>query len=94
VFPMHPRERSIEGQTAYRSIREIPVPLERVSLYVPPAIGMQLLAEIAEAAPRELYVNPGADSAELVARAHELGLEPILACSIVAIGESPSRFGE
>jgi hypothetical protein len=37
-------------------------------------------------------VNPGAESPELIARAEELGLEPIQACSIVEIGVSPSSL--
>jgi hypothetical protein len=40
----------------------------------------------------EVWLNPGADDDELVARARALGLNPIVACSIIAIGESPARY--
>ena len=48
-----------------------------------------MLEAIKAKQPKELYVNPGAESDELIARAEALGLEPILACSIVDIGERP-----
>ncbi len=89
VYPVNPAGGEIAGRRVYRGLAELPERPERVSLYVPPAIGRTLLPEIAALRPAELYVNPGAESAELVAEARRLGLEPILACSIVAIGESP-----
>jgi predicted CoA-binding protein len=89
VRPVHPSKATIEGLPAYRSIADVPGPIDRVTLYVPPEIGVTLLDAIAEARPRELWVNPGAESPALLARARALGLEPIQACSIIAIGEVP-----
>jgi predicted CoA-binding protein len=91
VFPIHPQAESIEGLPAYRSILEIPVTqLDRVSIYLPPQIGLQVLEEIARKPVREVWLNPGAESAELIARARELGLNIIAGCSIVDIGVSPN----
>lgn len=92
VFPVNPRGGLIEGFTVYKSLAEIPVPVERISLYVPPALGLRLLPAIAAARPRELFVNPGAESEELVRAARDLGLAPRLACSIVDLGESPADY--
>ena len=39
----------------------------------------------------ELFLNPGSESGAVIARAQELGIVPILACSIVDIGRSPSH---
>lgn len=89
VFPVNPQGGEIEGLPVYRRLAEVPVKLDRVTLYLPPALGLESLPEIAAAAPAEFFVNPGAESDELLARARELGLDPILACSIVALGESP-----
>src|ERR1700722_19958356 len=89
VYPVNPTEKTIEGIAVYPSIEALPRGLDRLSLYVPPAIGLTLLEAIKESAVNELYVNPGADSEELMARAEALGLDPILACSIVEIGERP-----
>ena len=59
-----------------------------------PNVGVEVLPAIAKANPRELFVNPGAESVELIDRARAIGLDPILACSIVEIGVTPSEFTE
>jgi uncharacterized protein len=89
VFPVNPNETTVDGLTALASVADVPRPLDRVSMYVPPDVGVTLLDAIAAARPREFFVNPGAESDALIARAEALGLEPILACSIVDIGERP-----
>lgn len=89
VHPVHPSARTIEGLRVHATVDDIPGPIDRVSLYVPPEIGRTLLPGIKRKNPKELFVNPGAESDELVAEAEALGLAPILACSIVEIGERP-----
>jgi predicted CoA-binding protein len=89
VFPVNPRGGEIEGLRVYRTLAEIPVSVDRISLYVPPPAAMQLIPQIAALKPAELFVNPGAESDELVEAARARGLNPLLACSIVAIGERP-----
>ena len=95
VFPINPKGGEIEGLTAYTSLTEVPGGrLNRVSLYVPPAVGMKLLPEIAARGCDELWLNPGAESDELVDKAREMGLEPIVACSIVDVRVSPHEMEE
>ena len=89
VYPVNPTEQSIEGLRVYKSIAELPDGVERFTVYVPPEVGLALLDAIASKHPKELYINPGAESDALIARAEALGLEPIQACSIVEIGERP-----
>lgn len=85
VYPVNARETDIEGLPTYRSIADVPSPVDRVSLYVPPDVGIQLLEAIRAQGSPELWVNPGAGSPELVARAEQLGLTVVEACSIVAV---------
>ena len=89
VYPVNPNETTIEGLRAYKTIDELPDGIERFTVYVPPEIGLTLLDAIKAKQPKELYINPGAESDELIARAEAMGLEPIQACSIVEIGERP-----
>jgi predicted CoA-binding protein len=89
VYPVNPNEREVEGLPAFASIGDIPAPVDRATLYVPPRVGLTLLQGIKDKGVKELFLNPGAESDELVAEAERLGLEPILACSIVDIGERP-----
>jgi len=92
VYPVNPKGGEIEGRKVYATIEEIPVTIDRMTLYLPPALGVKALSSIAAADPKEFFVNPGAESEELVAEAGALGLEPILACSIVDLGVSPAEF--
>ena len=66
-----------------------PDPIDMASVYVPPEIGERLMDEIARKHIPEVWLNPGADGDEVIARARALNLEPIIACSIIAIGENP-----
>ena len=59
------------------------------SFYVPPEIGERLIEEVAAKQIAEVWLNPGAESDALVARARSLSIAPIIACSIVAIGQNP-----
>ena len=57
-----------------------------------PEVGVRVMDDIAKKNILEIWLNPGADSPAVLARARELGLRPIQACSIMGIGESPGRF--
>ena len=92
VFPINPREATIEGLKTYPSLKDLPGNVDFVSLYVPPAIGLKLLPDIAAKNPRELWLNPGSESDDLIEAAADLHLRPIVACSIVALGMSPEEF--
>jgi len=94
VYPVNPKGGEIEGLKVYTSLAEIPVKLDRVTLYLPPAIGLKTLPAIVAANPGELFVNPGAESDELVAEAQRLDLDPILACSIMDLGTMPAEFAD
>ena len=90
VLPVNPRAEFIEGIRCYQSIADVPGPIDRASLYLPPALGLEAVRELAARGDvSELWLNPGSESDELIGEARRLGLGPILACSIVAIGEDP-----
>lgn len=92
VFPVNPGEATIEGLKAYPNLDAITEPVDFVSLYVPPAVGLKLLPAIVEKEPKEVWLNPGAESDELIEAAADLHLRAIVACSIVALGLSPADF--
>ena len=92
VFPINPFADQIEGLRAYRSLAELPVgTVDRVTVYLPPEVGLELLDQIAAKRPREVWFNPGSESDELLTRAAELGLPVIAACSIVGLEASSSN---
>lgn len=89
VIPINPNEAQVEGLKAYRSVLDVPGPIEMATFYVPPEIGQKIIAEVAQKRIPEVWLNPGAESDELIRLARALKVEPILACSILGIGENP-----
>jgi uncharacterized protein len=89
VVPINPHEREVEGLKAYASVLDVPGTIDMASFYVPPDVGEQIIDEVARKQIAEVWLNPGADSDELIARARALSLTPIVACSIVALGRNP-----
>lgn len=92
VFPVNPHEDEIEGLPVFRSIGEVPEPLDRVALYLPPPRTLGVLPALAAKGAGEVYFNPGTWDAEVIAEADRLGLPHRTACAIVALGMSPSQF--
>jgi uncharacterized protein len=92
VIPINPNETEVEGHATYPSVLAYPEPIDMATVYVPGWIGVRVMDEIARKGIPELWLNPGADTPEVVARARALGLNPTIACSIIAIGDSPERY--
>lgn len=93
VFPVNPHADEIEGLKAYPDLSSVPVKkLDRISVYLPPELGITLLDEIKLRGAKEVWFNPGSESDELVARAENIGLEIIRACSIVDVQSRTSGF--
>ena len=89
VVPINPHEAEVEGLKAYASVLDVPGPIDMASFYVPPEIGEEIIGDIARKQIAEVWLNPGAESDELIARARALSIKPIVACSIVALGRNP-----
>ena len=89
VIPINPHEATVEGLRAYASVLEVPGAIDMASFYVPPEIGLGVIEQVAAKKIPEVWFNPGAESDELIARARALAIQPIVACSIVAIGQNP-----
>src|ERR1051325_4409286 len=90
VYPVNPQESAVEGVAAFKSVLDLPIRPDMVSVYVPPAVLLRLLPEIAKKGCDELWLTPGAESDDVLAEAERLGLNVIQACSIVGVGVSPS----
>jgi predicted CoA-binding protein len=89
VVPINARAREIEGLPAYRSVLDVPDPIDSALFYVPPSVGEQIIDEVARKGIVDVWFNPGSESDALIAKARALGLKPIVACSIVAMGTRP-----
>ena len=89
AIPINPNEAEVEGLKTYASVLDVPGAIDMASFYVQPEVGEQVIGEIARKGIAEVWLNPGAESDELIARARALAIQPIVACSIVAIGRNP-----
>ncbi len=94
VYPVNPKGGTLHGLKVYRRLAEVPRrPLDRVSVYVPPEVTLQVLDEVAQVGTRQLWLNPGSESPQVLEKARSLGLEPVVACSILALGVHPDQIG-
>ena len=89
VIPINPNEQVVEGLKSYASVLDVPDAIDMATFYVPPDIGEKVMPEVAKKKIPEVWLNPGADSEALVKLARSLNVEPIIACSIIGIGENP-----
>ena len=92
VFPINPAETSVEGHKAYPSVLDVPGSIDLATIYVPGHVGAAVLDDVARKGIPEVWLNPGADDREVVEKARSLGLKTVQHCSIIAIGDSPSRY--
>ena len=92
VFPVNPKATALEGLPMFPSILAVPVRPNSVSVYLPPAVLLKFLPEIAAKGCNELWLNPGTESREVLAEAERPGLNVVQACSIIGVGSSPNQL--
>jgi hypothetical protein len=91
VFPVNPKEKEICGLPCFSSLVDISDEIDTISLYLPPAVSLQVVDEIIAKNPRLIYLNPGTENGELEKRLKEAGILIRKQCSIVAIGVNPAQ---
>ncbi len=92
VYPVNPKGGPVEEIPSYTSLADVPTPLDRVSMYVPPKVGLGMIEDIVAKAPEEVFFNPGSEDPEVIEAAKAAGLNAIEACSIVNIGLRPDQY--
>ena len=92
VYPVHPALELVEGLRVYSTIKDVPGPLLRISLYVPPRSLLRLLADVAAAGADQVWFNPGTDSPAALEEARRLGINVVQGCSIVDVGTNPAIY--
>ena len=92
VIPVNPNEPEVEGMKTYPTVLDVPQPIDMATVYVPPEIGITLLPQFEQKGIPEIWMNPGAESDEILAEARRRNLNVIAACSIIGIGRSPYQF--
>ncbi|MBI4583569.1 MAG: CoA-binding protein [Planctomycetes bacterium] len=88
AYPINPKELVIQGVKAYPALKDLPEPVEAISIIVPPAVTEKVVEEAAQAGVQRVWMQPGAESAAAVEKARSLGMEVIAGgpCVLVALG--------
>jgi predicted CoA-binding protein len=92
VIPINPNEPQVEGIKTYASVLDVPGPIDMATVYVQPDIAMRLLDEFDRKGIPEVWINPGAESDDMLAAAKTRQAKVIFACSIIGVGRSPHEF--
>ena len=85
AVPVNPAFGEIAGERCYPSIREVPSPIDTVTLYLGEARSKPLIDDILAAKPRRLIFNPGAENKALAAKAEAAGILVVEDCTLVML---------
>ena len=85
VFPVHQRIKEIDGSKVFPTIKEVPLPVDTISLYVAADISSLLAPDILAAHPRRIIFNPGAENEDLFSKAKAEKIETLNACTLVLL---------
>lgn len=84
-IPVNPNEEKVIGLESYASLRDIPEPIDTISVYVRPDLSTKLKDDILAVKPRRIVMNPTTENPELERAAEEQGIEVIHACTLVML---------
>lgn len=91
VYAVNPHETTVEGDPAYATLSDLPEKPAVVDVVVPSWVGQKVAVEAAQAGIPYFWLQPGAESDELIKNATELGLSVIHnACAMVEKQRWPS----
>jgi uncharacterized protein len=85
AVPVNPAFPEILGEKCHPSIRDVPGPIDTVTMYLGAARSTPLIAEIVAAGPRRIIFNPGSENETLASAAEKAGIEVIHDCTLVML---------
>lgn len=85
IAPVNPAFSEVAGERCYPALRDVPQPIDTVTLYLGEARSTPLVDDILAAKPRRLIMNPGAENASLAAKARATGIEVVEDCTLVML---------
>jgi uncharacterized protein len=83
--PVNPAFDEVLGERCYRSISDVPGPVDTVTMYLGKQRSDPLIDDIVAAKPRRIIMNPGAENDDLARRAEAAGIEPVYDCTLVML---------
>jgi hypothetical protein len=86
AYPVNPRATEILGEKCYPSVSDLPEVPEVVVAVMPPKMTEALVDELARVGVKNVWIQPGAESAEAVARADAAGIAAVHSGPCVMVG--------
>lgn len=84
VYPVNPNYQQIDGDKCYPSLSELPEKPDVIDMVVPPNRGIKVVEEAAELGIRNIWLQPGTVSEELLKFAEQKEVNTVQACVLVA----------
>jgi len=84
-IPIHPAGHAVDGVDGLKSLSDITVNVDTLTVYVNSSISTQAYDEIIKLKPRRVIFNPGAENKELADKLNIDGIETIEACTLVML---------
>lgn len=94
VYAVNPREHEIEGAPAYPNLAGCPTRPELAVIVTPPPVTLKVIEEAHRVGVRRVWLQPGAESAEAVDKARELGLQVVHDACIMVMAARKRADGE
>ena len=88
AYPINPKADEVEGHRAYPDLASLPEVPRGISIITPPPVTEKVVEEAAKRGVRFVWMQPGAESPQAIAKAREAGLEVIAdgSCFLVIAG--------
>ena len=84
VYPVNPRYETVDGDTCYATLSDLPEVPDVINMVVAPARGDAFLREAASLGIRYVWLQPGTYDDDLLQLIEELELTAVQACVLVA----------
>ena len=84
-YPVHPSLAAVDEIPVYASLRNIPTPIDTISIYLSASHQNAVAEDILRSGARRVIFNPGAENPKLLARLKTAGIEAMDACTLVLL---------
>ncbi len=84
-IPVHPSGAEVHGLETKKSLSEISVPIDTLTMYIGPKLSSGAYDNIIALKPRRIIFNPGSENEELAAKPETAGIEVVIACTLVML---------
>lgn len=77
LYPVNPNLDTFDGQQCYNNVSELPEDVESLICITPPAVTEKIVEEAASAGIKNVWMQPGAESAAAVHLCEEKGISSV-----------------